>query len=150
MLNDRWVESDKICFYAAASSIGYVAVFGTKWFAGKWPVSWKKFHITLMELYPTVAAVETWGHHLRNHCILFFSDKQAVVEIINKLSSKESNIMNLVHRLTLTAMKFNFLFRAKHIPKHIPGVHNITAQFYPVFSSKRQRDMLHGFWKQPW
>ena len=62
LLNDRWVASDKICFYTdAASSIGYAAVFGTRWFAGKWPVSWKNFHITLMELYPMVAAVETWG-----------------------------------------------------------------------------------------
>ena len=143
LLNDRWVASDKICFYTdAASSIGYAAVFGTKWFAGKWPDNWKNFHITLMELYPIVAAVETWGHQLRNHCILFFSDNQAVVDIINKSSSKDPNKMILVRRLTLAAMKFNFLFRAKHIP----GVHNITADLLSRFQFEKAR--RHAPWLQ--
>ena len=96
-----------------------------------------------MELYPLVAAVG--GISLENHCILFFSDNQAVVEIISKSSSKDPNIMIHVRCLTLTAMKFNFLFRAKHIH----GVHNIAADLLSVFSSKRQGDMLQGFRKQP-
>ena len=56
-----------------------------------------------MALYPIVAAVG--GISLENHCILFFSDNQAVVEIINKSSSKDPNIMIHVRCLTLT---FNF------------------------------------------
>ena len=126
-LQDRWISSEKICFYTdAASTFGYAAIFGGKWFAGKWPENWKKFHITVMEMYPITAAVETWGRHLRNHCILFFSDNQAVVDIMNKLTSKDKNIMILVRRLTVCA---NFLFRAKHIP----GVHNVTADLLSRF-----------------
>ena len=129
-LQDRWISSEKICFYTdAASTFGYAAIFGGKWFAGKWPENWKKFHITVMEMYPITAAVETWVRHLRNHCILFFSDNQAVVDIISKLTSKDKNIMILVRRLIVCAMKFNFLFRAKHIP----GVHNVTADLLSRF-----------------
>ena len=80
----------KISFYTdAGATFGYAAVFRDKWFAGEWPENWRWFHITVMEMYPITAAVETWGHYLQNHCILFFSDNQAVVDIINKLSSKE-------------------------------------------------------------
>ena len=96
-----------------------------------------------MELYPTVAAVG--GISLENHCILFFSNNQAVVEIINKSSSKDPNIMIHVRCLTLTAMKLTSCFELS-----IYLVYIILQQtFYPVFSSKRQGDMLHGFRKQP-
>ena len=135
-LQDRWVSSEKISFYTdAAATFGYAAVFGDKWFAGEWPENWRRFHITVMEMYPITAAVETWGHYLQNHCILFFSDNQAVVDIINKLSSKDKNIMILVRRLTVCAMKFNFLFRAKHIP----GVNNVTADLLSRFQFKKAK-----------
>lgn len=47
--------------------------------------------ITTKELLPIhiVLALEIWGKKLKNHKILFFSDNIAVVEIINKQSSKQ-------------------------------------------------------------
>ena len=30
--------------------------------SGSWPVEWKDYHITLLELFPLVAALETWGY----------------------------------------------------------------------------------------
>ena len=36
-----------------------------------------------------VLAIEIWGSLMRGKCIVFFSDYQAVVEIINKQTSKD-------------------------------------------------------------
>lgn len=51
------------------------------------------YTITFKELFPIVIAVETWGHTLPNKLILFHSDNIAVVEIINKISSKDTSVM---------------------------------------------------------
>ena len=53
---------------------------------------------------------------MANHSVLFLSDNQAVVEVINKQSAKNSHLMRLNRRLMVTAMKFNVYFKAKHIP----------------------------------
>ena len=53
---------------------------------------------------------------MRNRCIVFFSDNHAVVDIINKQTSREPKIMVLVCRLVLNCLKYNILFKSKHIP----------------------------------
>ena len=52
---------------------------------------------------------------MRNKCIVFFSDNQAVVEIINKQTSKDRSIMVLLRHFVLCTLKYNILFHAKHI-----------------------------------
>ena len=116
-LHDQFVLSDSIRLYSDASgAIGYAAVFGQQWFADTWASSWEGAHITVKELFPIVLAVEIWGHRLRNHKILFKTDNQAVVEIINKQTSRDSSVMSLVRRLVVAALLNNVLFRAEHIP----------------------------------
>ena len=56
---------------------------------GKRPDAWKKFNITILELFPIVLEIEIWGSLMRDKCIVFFSDNQAVVEIINKQTFKD-------------------------------------------------------------
>ena len=41
--------------------IGYGAIGGPECFFDRWPSSWNALSITVLELYPIVAAVETWG-----------------------------------------------------------------------------------------
>ena len=52
---------------------------------------------------------------MRDKCIVFFSDNQAVVEIINKQTSKDRSVMALLRHFVLCTLKYNFLFYAKHI-----------------------------------
>ena len=52
---------------------------------------------------------------MRNKCIVFFSDNQAVVEIINKQTSKDRLIMVLLKHFVRCTLKYNILFHAKHI-----------------------------------
>ena len=53
----------------------------------------------------------------------------AVVEIINKQSSKDRTLKRLVRRLVLAGLKFNVLFKAKHIP----GKSNVVADHLSRF-----------------
>ena len=52
---------DILLYTDVSGSIEYRAVFGTKWFNGKWSKWWIGQNITLLELYPIVVAIETWG-----------------------------------------------------------------------------------------
>ena len=116
-LSAKWLTSSTIKLYTdSAGSLGYAAVLGKRWFYGHWPDSWKSLNITILELFPIVLATEIWGDIMRNHCIVFFSDNHAVVDIINKQTSREPKIMVLVRRLVLNCLKYNILFKSKHIP----------------------------------
>ena len=44
------------------------------------------------------------------------TDNQSIVYIINKQSSKDKDIMQLVRSLVLCSLKYNIVFKAKHIP----------------------------------
>ena len=115
-LGSRWATSQHLnLFTDAAGSLGYAAVFGKHWCFGEWPAAWKNFNITILELFPIVLAIEIWGPLMRDKCNVFFSDNQAVVEIINKQTSKDRSVMALLRHFVLCTLKYNILFHAKHI-----------------------------------
>jgi len=123
-LPDRWLQSPSVHLYTdAAGSLGYGAVFGPHWFSGAWNAEWLNQPTTLLELYPIVLAVCVWGQQLANQCIYFHTDNQALVDIINKQSSKDPKIMFLVRDLVLQCLKHNILFKSLHVP----GRTNILA-----------------------
>lgn len=108
--------------------------------ASHWDPSHKGFHIAVKELFPIVLAIETSGNSTRDD----MSHNMAVVQIINKQSSKDTIIMRLVRRLVLATLECNIHFWAKHIP----GKHNVTAdclsrfQFQAAFQSAPQLKRL--------
>lgn len=53
---------------------------------------------------------------LTAQCITLHSDNYAVVHIINKQSSENSDIMILVRHLVLTCLRLNLSVRSIHIP----------------------------------
>ena len=144
-----WLSSDTIKLSSdAASTVGFAAVFGKKWFMGVWPVFWKLdsvvYHINLMELVPVVLALEIWGALLANHSIIFLCDNMTTVYGINKLTSRDKQSMALIRRLTIVLMKYNILLKAKHIP----GRCNITADLLSrlqVAEAKRASPELAEF-----
>lgn len=107
----------------AASKFGYGAVYKSQWFYGLWGELSKEMDIMWMELFAVVAAFCTWAHEFANRSVLFYTDNEALVFVLNKQSSKNSQIMKLIRFLVLKALKYNILFRAKHIR----GVDNIMA-----------------------
>ena len=77
----------------------------------------------LFRAVPNVLSLHLWGHEMQNQRILFFTDNEALVHVINKKSCWDKNLMFLVRRLVLVCLEKNICFKAKHIA----GVHNILA-----------------------
>ena len=75
----------------------------------------KQFKIAILELFLIVLAIEIWGQLMRDKCIVSFLDNQAVVEIINRQTSKDRSVMALLRDFVLCTLKHNILFHAKHI-----------------------------------
>ena len=104
----KWLTSSNIKLYTdSAGSLSYTAVLGKRWFFSHWPDSWKSLNITILELFPIILATEIWGTIMSNHCIVFFFDNHAVVDIINKQTFHKPKVMVLVHRLVLNCLKYN-------------------------------------------
>ena len=130
LLERRWITSDMLHLHTDSSgAIGFAAVFGSKWFNGKWSAQLLPLHITFKELFPIVIALELWGVWFRDNCLTIHSDNSAVVHIINKQSSKEPMVMTLVRRLVLVCMSKNILVRAKHIPGKLNILPDLLSRF---------------------
>ena len=115
-LSERFLSSNTLSLYTdSAQSLGYGGIYGSRWFYGMFPTPWQSFNITLLDLYPIVLAVNIWGPLWKNHCILFFTDNEALTAIINKQSSTDNNIMKLLRCLVLACLQYKVLFQAKHI-----------------------------------
>ena len=119
-----WLSSDMIHLYTDASgSLGYGAVFGRNWLYGAWPKRWSSLNIVILEMFPIVISVEIWANRLANKCVTFHTDNQALVEVINKKTTKDKKLLVLVRSLVLSCLKHNILFKAVHLP----GLCNTSA-----------------------
>ncbi|KAK7477060.1 hypothetical protein BaRGS_00031740 [Batillaria attramentaria] len=98
-------------FADASGQAGYGAVLGQEWFYGAWDERWLGQNITLLELCPIVMAVKVWGPSLAHNCISFHTDNMALVEMINKQSSKESSTI----ALAMFALAFHAFLRVGEI-----------------------------------
>ena len=103
-------------FTESSGGIGYGAICGPEWFFGRWPSTWHTLNITVLELYPIMAAVETWGVFWANSSVCFFTDNEALVTIINKQTSREPSVMVLMRKLVLSCLRYNIQFTARHVP----------------------------------
>ena len=123
-VNDNWINSTKLNLFTDASgAIGFGAIFGKHWCYGKWPTGWAYHNIALLEFYPIVLSLYLWGHKMENQCIVFFTDNEALVHVINKQSCKDKQLMFFVRRLVLVCLRHNIVFKARHVP----GSKNILA-----------------------
>ena len=112
-----WLTNHQLQLYTdAASTIGYGAVFKDRWFGGIWSDKCMRMNITLLELYPIVLALETWGDLLANKCIQINTDNMGVMFILNNFTSKDDNIMKLVRLLVINCCNRNILIKAVHLP----------------------------------
>ena len=91
-IDSKWVFSDYINLYTDVVSMqGFVAVFGSRWFNGRFPHIWQSQHVAVIELYPVMAALESWDYFMSNHSALGLTDNLTMVEVIYKQSTKMYN-----------------------------------------------------------
>lgn len=134
-----WVTDSQLHLFTDASSVNrFGAVFQTHWFYGPWSEEFVHMNITFKELFPIVIATKIWGSKLQNRCLVLHSDDQAVVHILNKQTSKDTNIMNLVRQYSCKIVAHSrqveyfsrFTFPFKKIAEFKARAKNIDA--YPT------------------
>lgn len=96
---------------------------GSQWYAGVWPGSWKELDIQTKEIFPIYVGLALFSEKLRNKKIRIHSDNEAVVKVLNKMSSKSKKLMVFVRLIVFLTLEFNISIRVIHIP----GFRNTTA-----------------------
>ena len=129
-------------FYSDASAnpkLGFGAIFNDRWICGKWEEEFNKINkpsIEYLELVGVVAAVLTWGHHLKNRRIIVFCDNSSEVSMINSMTSSCQNCMYLLRLLALN----NLVHNRRTFAKHVLGIHN-------ELSDSLIRFQFNRFWR---
>ena len=138
-------HSDEINMCSDASKSGFGACYGTNWIQAPYPESWQQFHITVLELFPIYVMINVFGNKMRNSNILFMCDNKAVVDIVNKQSSKDKTAMSIIRPLVLSLIKFNINLRCKHIP----GILNVLPDRISRFQVSDALLNNHGMNQKP-
>ena len=97
---------------------GLGGVFEDSWIAEQWNKEFlrlKEPSIEYLELFALTAAVLTWREKLKNIRFTLFCDNQAVVNMINNISSSCKNCMVLIRKLVRVSLECNFRIFAKYI-----------------------------------
>ena len=141
-----WLSSTKLHLYTdAAGSLGYGAVFGSHWFYGTWPDRWIGTNIIILEMFPIVVSISIWASKLENKCILFHTDNQGLVEVINKKTTKDKKLLAPLRALVLQCLKHNILFRAIHVP----GVLNVKTDALSRLQVMKFKSLGQGMDREP-
>ena len=115
------LTSEVIKFFSdatAAENLGYGCVLNNNWLHGYWePGFIKNFKpsIEYLELFVLCAGVLTWQFQLTNCRIIIFCDNQAVVQMINNITSSCRNCMFLLRILVLNPLQYNRRITARFI-----------------------------------
>ena len=137
-----WSTPDLQFYSDSSGSIGFGVYFNGKWTQGRWPegVCTPKYSIAFLELFPIVVGLQLWGGDLGNKRVLFWSDNQTVVSVVNAQTSKCPMIMFLVRQLVLICLRHNIRFRARYVP----GERNNIADALSRFQASRFRQLAPG------
>jgi len=106
-------------YTGASGSIGFGGILSSQLFNGKWrahqQLGQSGISIAWQELFALVVAFHLWGPTLSNKPILFLSDFQSAVEIVNSKRSRIPWVMDLVRHLNRLTLKYNLYLKVIHI-----------------------------------
>ena len=115
------LTAEELDFYTDSSlckTLGFGCIFSDRWFAGLWGADFidnEKPSIEFLELFALCAAVLTWEHLLQNCRVIIYCDNEAVVNIVNNMTSKCTKCMKLVRMLIKDGMLNNRRIFVKHV-----------------------------------
>ena len=137
--------SQTLHFYSDASKQGFGGTYGNHWIQGEWPADWRLYNITILELYPIFLLIQVFRAKLTNSRIIFHCDNKAIVEIINKQTSKCARTMKIIRPMVLALLHNNINFQATHIP----GKDNIVCDALSHMLVSPQWMAQQGFMHSP-
>ena len=114
-INNTPITSEQINLYTDSCPQGFGGTFKNHYFLGQFPPTWQQFNICVLELYPILLALQLYASHMANSHIVIYSDNIAVVHVLNKKTTKQTQMLTLLRQLVLHCLKFNILFTSKHI-----------------------------------
>ena len=100
---------------------------------GKWSIAQQPLSIAYKELFPIVVAAMLWGHRWATKRVEFYLDNMAVLSVLCSSTSKDPNMMVLLHYLSLVAAHNFFAFTASYTP----GQDNSIADALSCFDFQR-------------
>lgn len=115
-VEDGWLSSDVLNLYTDSSKLGFGLTMGTHWSFGEWDEEFRGLNIAILEFYPIVLSVALWARKFANRYVYFHTDNEALVFVMNNMSSREPLILQLLRKLVLICLNHNICFRALHIP----------------------------------
>lgn len=71
--------------------------------------------IAYKELFPIVLVASLWGHQWSAKLVEFYSDNMVVVEVLQSGTSRDVNLMVLLHHLSMFVARHSFAFTACHM-----------------------------------
>ena len=122
-INDiGWISNFDLELYtdsAGGLGKGCAAYLNGKWTFLEWPTDWNSSEIfkdiTYLEIIPIALAIFLWFDQFYKKNILFHIDNLAVVNILNKKSSKSERVMSILRLIVYCSLIGNFQFKAVHI-----------------------------------
>ena len=108
-----------------AEDLGYGCICKKNWIYGKWPEGFIKNSnpsIEYLELFALTAGILTWKNELANINLLVYCDNQAVVHMINNITSGCKHCMKLIRVLVLNGLIHNRKIRARFVCTNNNGV----------------------------
>ena len=151
----EWTAAPKLLLYTDACERGYGARFGNRWFRGEWSAEMlaratrgTKVSVPFLELHTLVHAATVWGPLWAGKRVVFQCDAEAAFFAVNKMTSREPDMAELLRLLSRTAAQCGFDFRCEHIP----GVTNVIADLLSrpdLFSLPALRRLLPTANAQP-
>lgn len=122
-LPDFQVSSD------AAGSLGYGAIFDNQWFCSPWSAPQQSLSIAYKELFPIVVAAFLWGPQWSSRRVEFLCDNESVVSVLSSGTSRDPNLMVLMHYLALLAVRHSVSFKASSVPGKANSVAHALSRF---------------------
>lgn len=117
-----WLSNREIKLYtdsAGNPALGCGVYFSGRWAFFQWPSNWGfadiMADITFLELVPIVLSVFIFKEELSKKQIVFYTDNEALVAILNKKTSKSKRVMQLIRPFVLFTMLHDMQFKSLHI-----------------------------------
>ena len=129
----EWTSND-LQFYSDASLKGYGSTFQKFYLQGIFPPAWREFDIMVLEMYPIFVMLIMFADYLYGKKIIFHTDNEPLVHVLNKQTSKNRRVMKLLRPLVLVLLQKKIILKVEHVP----GVENTTCDDLSRFQGTRE------------
>ena len=152
IITSQWNDANTRILVSDSSKLGFGIFFQNHWVNARWDevgVATSN-SMAYLELYPIVLGLLVGADQLGNSKVRFDCDNLAVVNIMNKQSSKCPKIMKLVRKLVLVCLQKNIIFRSFYIrsASNVTGDSLSRFQIHRFFQAQPAADRAPTQYKQ--